>query len=89
MSTFKVTREVTVESFPHFRKYYQFYYKVLNETHEIGVIYIPDGELQSARVEYDKICTGNTFREGSEEITEEEFLDVYFKATQIILEKNN
>jgi hypothetical protein len=89
MYKFKVTREVIVDSFPHFRKYYQFYYKVLNETHEIGVTYIPDGELQSARVEYDKIVPLNTFREGSEEITEEEFRDVYFKATQIILEKNN
>ena len=86
--TFKLTKEVVVDSFPHFRKYYQFYYKVLNETHEIVVRYIPDGELQSASVEYDKICTGNTFRDGSYEITEEEFNETFTRAYALINNKN-
>jgi hypothetical protein len=86
--TFEITETFEV-TFPHFRRYKHFYYKVLNETKEISISYYPDAPLESAEVKYDDICKPNTFRKGSYEITEEEFNETMARAYQLILNKNN
>ncbi len=88
MHTFKVTHEVEVNYFPHYRKYYQFWYKVLDNTHCISITYIPDGELQCAKIEFEKIVPNNVFREGSYEIIEEEFNETFKRALRLIDTKN-
>jgi hypothetical protein len=75
--TFQTTNSIEVTSFPHYRKYAHFYYKVLSETHEIKISYYPRKELPSAEINYDTIVPNNTFREGSYEITEEEFNETF------------
>jgi hypothetical protein len=82
--TFQTTNSIEVTSFPHYRKYAHFYYKVLSETHEISISHYPRKELQSAEISYDTIVPNNTFREGSYEITEEEFNETFKLATELI-----
>ena len=84
--TFQTTNSIEVTSFPHYRKYAHFYYKVLNETHEVKISYYPRKELQSAEIGYDTIVPNNTFREGGHEITEEEFNETFKQATELINE---
>ena len=81
---FQTTETIEVTSFPHYRKYAHFYYKVLSETHEIKVSYFPREELQSAEISYDTIVPNNTFRNGGEEITEEEFNETFKLASELI-----
>jgi len=85
--TFKRTETFEIKSFPHYRKYSSFYYKILNETHEISIKYWPVGEYQSVEIGYDTIVPNNTFRDGSYEITKEEFDDIFKKATKLLNEK--
>lgn len=85
--TFEITETIEV-TFPHFRKYEFFYYKVLNETKEISIAYYPDESLASAEIRYDKICNQNTFRKGSYEITEDEFNETFARACKLINSKN-
>lgn len=80
---FNITEEIEVK-FPHYRKYEHFYYKVLNQYREIKVSYIPDGVCQYANISYNTIATGNTFRYGSYEITEDEFNETFLRAIQLI-----
>ena len=82
--TFQTTNSIEVTSFPHYRKYAHFYYKVLSETHEISISYIPKGSLKYADISYDTIIPNNTFREGSYEITEQEFDETLKKAKELI-----
>ncbi len=81
---FKRTEDIEVTSFPHYRQYAHFSYKVVNETYEISISYFPIDELLSAEIKYDTICTGNTFRDGSYEITEEEFNETFKLASELI-----
>ena len=83
--TFKLTRDVTITSFPHYRRHAHFYYKVLNETHEVSISYFEfsNGE-QTAGIGYDDIVKENTFREESYEITEQEFNEAFKKASDLI-----
>jgi hypothetical protein len=85
--TFEITETFEV-TFPHFRRYAHFCYKVLNETKEISISYYPEAPLQSAEVKYDDICKPNTFRKGSYEITEEEFNETMARALILINNKN-
>lgn len=85
--TFEITETIEV-TFPHFRKYEFFYYKVLNETKEISIAYYLDESLASAEIRYDNICNQNTFRKGSYEITEDEFNETFARACKLINSKN-
>jgi hypothetical protein len=87
--TFQTTNSIEVTSFPHYRKYAHFYYKVLSETHEIKISHYPRKELQSAEIGYDTIVPNNTFRKGSYEITEEEFNETMARAYALINNKNH
>jgi hypothetical protein len=90
MYTFKITREIEVDSFPHYRcDSNQFWYKVLNETHCITIQYLPNGEFQSSEIKYDRIVPNNVFREGTYEIIEEEFKETYRRALILIDNKSN
>jgi hypothetical protein len=90
--TFEITETFEV-TFPHYRRYEFFSYKVLNDKFEIRVEYFPctntDKSIESASIGYDRICQLNTFRKGSYEITEEEFNETMARAYQLILNKNN
>ena len=81
---FQTTNDIEVTSFPHYRKYAHFYYMVLNETHEITISYIPEGNLRYAEISYDTIIANNTFRNGSYEIIEEEFNETFKRASELI-----
>lgn len=85
--TFNI-KKIEVE-FPHFRKYEFFYYKVLNTAKEIRIEYhpSPDETLESYAISYDRICEANTFREGSYEITEDEFNETFKRALALINDK--
>jgi len=85
--TFEIIETIDV-TFPHFRKYSHFYYKVLNETYEISITYYPEKPLESAEIRYEKICMQNTFRNGSYEITENEFNETFALACKLINSKN-
>lgn len=90
--TFEITETFEV-TFPHFRRYEFFFYKVLNDRFEIRVEYFPctntDKSLESASIGYDKIVKQNTFRYGSYEITESEFEETFLRAIQIINNHKN
>jgi hypothetical protein len=90
--TFEITETFEV-TFPHYRKYEFFYYKVLNDRFEIKVEYFPctntDKSIESAAIIYDRIVLGNTFRTGSYEITEEEFNETFQRAFNIIINHKN
>ena len=88
--TFKVIREVVVDSFPHFRcDSNQFWYKVLDTTHCITIQYLPKGTFQVSEIKYGEIVPNNVFRESSYEITEEEFNETFTRASKLISFKNN
>lgn len=82
--TFEITETFEV-TFPHFRKKYQYAYKVLDKDYEVKVALTNT----NAVVSYDTICKSNTFGAGSYEITEEEFNETMARAYQLILNKNN
>jgi hypothetical protein len=86
--TFKVTKKVVVDSFPHFRKYAHFSYKVLDLEYEISIAYVEEGYCQCAEIKYERICTANTFCDGSYEITEDEFNETMARAYALINNKN-
>ena len=89
MAKFEIIETVEVDAFPHYRKKAHFYYKVLNETHEISLAFVPDGEYRYAEIKYDSIVTANTFSKGSYEITEDEFNETFLRAIQLINEFKN
>jgi hypothetical protein len=85
--TFEITKKIEV-TFPHYRNYAFFYYKVLDEKREIKVQYINDDWSKSAVIGYDSIVPQNTFGNQTEEITAEEFNEVFANALVLIQSKN-
>ena len=85
--TFEIIETIEV-TFPHFRRYKNYYYKVLNENKEVSISYYPEESLESAEIKYDTICKPNTFRKGSYEITEDEFNETFARACKLINTKN-
>ena len=95
--TFEIKETVIVRNekievtFPHFRKYEFFSYKVLNKDMQIQVSYYPHEveRLNTASISHEQICIPNTFRKGSYEITEEEFNETFLRAIQLINNQKN
>lgn len=86
--TFEITETFEV-TFPHFRRYEFFFYKVLSPEKEIFIKYLDKGYGQLATIEFRDIVKLSTFTHGSYEITEEEFNETMARAYQLILNKNN
>ena len=84
--TFEITEKYEV-TFPHFRKYSFFYYKIINESKSINVMIYPAEDRAS--IELNDIVKANVFMKGSVEITEEEFNIAMAKAYQVIINNNN
>jgi len=85
-----IIRDETIEvTFPHFRKYEFFNYKLLNKDMQIQVTYYPHEveRLNTASISHDQICIPSTFIKGSYEITEEEFNETFLRAIQLINKK--
>lgn len=86
--TFEITETIEV-TFPHFRRYEFFFFKVLSPEKEICIKYLDKGYGQLATIEFRDIVKLSTFTQGSYEITEEEFEETFLRAIQIINNHKN
>lgn len=86
--TFEITETFEV-TFPHFRRYEFFFFKVLSPEKEIFIKYLDKEYGQLATIEYRDIVKLSTFTAGSYEITEDEFNETFQRAFNIIINHKN
>jgi hypothetical protein len=80
----RVVRDEKVEvTFPHFRKYEFFSYKITDDKSQLCVTYL-DGSVNTYGIAFDNICLPNVFRKGSYEITEEEFNETFKRTIEVL-----
>jgi len=86
--TFEIKEEFEV-TFPHFRRYEFFFFKVLSPDKEIFIKYLDKEYGQLATIEYRDIVKLSTFTQGSYEITEDEFNETFQRAFNVIINNKN
>jgi hypothetical protein len=73
-------------TFPHFRKYEFFYYKLTDDKSQLCVTYLENSK-DTYGVSFENICLNNVFMEGSYEITEDEFNETFKRTINFLTTK--